>query len=795
LAEKNGRSGFIDAIDEFGNPMDVMVPRVHALRNDPQYVLPDGKHMLLDSPEVIRMARRYQDRVDEYYRMEQGLGIVPNIDPTYAYLPIRPAEKARAAWLEYRASLLERGGTAGRINPGQAFTHRRSTNFHVYDLLDDMGRPIDAEGRLIPAGMPTVKRKIYAGTLAKNNAKELARVQEFERWRKAEIRRLGETDDWLPESIPSSPYQLNLDRDSFEFAVDVPFESNPFETDVLTLLGQRTLEHHKSIASKRMLDEVILRNGRLISDDELKLYPQGIGSGTRIIDGVEMRRVNADAISRTLLKIPIDDQTWGTIVVPEPMAAAIDDFAKFYSKEENVAAIGAVLDKSLSWWKTTKLFNPSWLTTNVVSNAIMATALGGMRVKEMPHLTAKLNGVVRTIHGLNGDTILSNARKIEVGGMMLGERDLLMQAAELGIVNSGRTVHEITSLVRMGDEVGNNIKKMMSGGGNPFARVIGKWYQVNAAVDDIGRIALWVDLINQGHSMEEAARRTIRTLFDYADLTRFEDRVARRVFPFVRWMRNNVALQFKSALDQPAFAASFPKLQSALETAFLDEDAIPMDMRPRWIRDQLAVQISDNPDARFLMLGSGTPINELYEIGQGAMGQAGFVEMVKYFASQTHPLVRMPTEIAFGKVLFTGRPIKSGVAAPDYALSPLEHAGREFMPMMFLARVKDYGTKHGFQDAATRFFLGGRLSIQTPEAISTSAHFDWAATINGMRQQIKALQEAGDVESASNLANQVINRYRVLWDQGLTDLVPKFLHKQFSEELDGSERPDIVFAK
>jgi hypothetical protein len=73
-----------------------------------------------------------------------------------------------------------------------------------------------------------------------------------------------------------------------------------------------------------------------------------------------------------------------------------------------------------------------------------------------------------------------------------------------------------------------------------------------------------------------AASNTKKYLFDYTEITEFERKYMKRIFPFWTWMRKNMALQAEQVISQPWKYTNIERFKQNLEAANPTDD-------PRWV--------------------------------------------------------------------------------------------------------------------------------------------------------------------------------------------------------------------
>lgn len=93
------------------------------------------------------------------------------------------------------------------------------------------------------------------------------------------------------------------------------------------------------------------------------------------------------------------------------------------------------------------------------------------------------------------------------------------------------------------------------------------------ALEDFPRILSYIHYRRAGNPPEEAARLSLKSQFDYGDLTAAERDVFRRVFPFYTWRSRNIALQAQNLVLRPGKVANTEKVRdTAAALAGLPED-------------------------------------------------------------------------------------------------------------------------------------------------------------------------------------------------------------------------------
>jgi hypothetical protein len=74
---------------------------------------------------------------------------------------------------------------------------------------------------------------------------------------------------------------------------------------------------------------------------------------------------------------------------------------------------------------------------------------------------------------------------------------------------------------------------------------------MNSAVEDNARLANFIFNLDRTGDAARAAEHTKKFLFDYADLTAFEQKKLKKLIPFYTFMRKNTPLQVEQLVQQP----------------------------------------------------------------------------------------------------------------------------------------------------------------------------------------------------------------------------------------------------
>ncbi|MBW2559833.1 MAG: hypothetical protein JRE40_03140, partial [Deltaproteobacteria bacterium] len=802
--------------------------------------------LMLQSPEVknvaVTMARTYTDFLLDL--QQRGLMHI-EANPTRMYLPLQfedAAKVAANARLEEMGQTLRRmSGIPSRASVSQKFFLSRATN--------RMQLPkYAADGTLLTKNGNPVMSTVYTGQVgpAGKVAESSADIRlgdtahDFERSRELTIRKTIEQDEdflreyekimgerpvplsgdkfdvdprmqgaqangprWMPRQHMSSPQHLNKNRDPFIRLVGEDFTGPIFRTDPMLAFSQRIGQQLISTSTDSFVKSM-RTSIKSIPEDEFKFLQQVPGKpNARLIDGVAYRTLNESKVRDSKVRLPLIDPEPGTLQLwPDDVASEYENLAQILREEDVITTIGKAVDTVNSLFKQVVLFLPRWTVINILGSTILSK-MAGAEMSTMVTEFRPMWKAVSAAHGMgpmtkkNFDLSHLNKEIMTISGAEYTVTEILEEAILDRVVNSGRLMQEIMPALAAGDP-GAKMIRSWARANNPISKGMGQWFKWNAAIEDFMRLSTYVSLRNQGFGRAEAASQVTKYMYDYGDLSLVEKKFGTRLWPFFRWMRNNIGLQMHQFFAKPRYASVFPKLLNTLSEATEDENSLPTSLRPRWIRDQMALSVIQNKqNAVFLNLNSLTPAQEIFEIGQGLMGVEGLQNFARFYLSATNPILKNTVELATGQELFT----RFGIGDPKEgnAITMHEWMGRQtgvfyelFNKVPKAGRFNSFFAGRQDPDEPTtagdvgasvgRFLIGGRVQSRDVEKLIKTKRFEEGDRTQRLRFALKRAVEKGDRDTAERLALEYVSRMRVLWDVGMADMVPKVLKARFRRE-------------
>ena len=158
---------------------------------------------------------------------------------------------------------------------------------------------------------------------------------------------------------------------------------------------------------------------------------------------------------------------------------------------------------------------------------------------------------------------------------------------------------------------------------------------VGTKIEGTQRMNLWLSCLEKGQTPEQAVETVNKYLFDYSDLTDFEQQTVKRIIPFYTFMKKNASMELEAMLTQPQ---KFVQLQKGF-TNFekMGGDYEGENERNKWRQEYIQI-----PNTGY-GVSDQLPYNQLERI----------VDPQKVLG-QTSPLIKTPLETIMGKYMYTG---------------------------------------------------------------------------------------------------------------------------------------------
>lgn len=377
-----------------------------------------------------------------------------------------------------------------------------------------------------------------------------------------------------------------------------------FETNPVAAFAARTQSAFRAASEVDLIDGITRINGdgmalgfRASIDDAGKLTPD------EVVEGM-IREAGGKPID--FRKVTLDN---GTVYrVHNDIADELENVRRVFGKPHEITEFGRLFDKvNNAWARSATVFgvNPAFHIRNNIGNVFNAF-LGGTRDITVFRRAASAQQDMRRITQAmreTGDDFAAAAAKLDLGDDVV---QILTDARRLGVLGDGRGVDVLRE--RGGEAVSPSNRSSI----NPLSdRFIGDkpGRALGTFTEDNARLGVYIDQINKGATPDVAAQHVKQYLFDYGDLTRFENEGLRRVSRFYTFMRKNTALQAYTLAHYPARIANAEAgVQGVVDAVFGGESETDRQLPP-WMPGASVMDVAGGQAA----IGVDTPFASFQE--------------------------------------------------------------------------------------------------------------------------------------------------------------------------------------
>uniref|UniRef100_A0A6M3XF90 Uncharacterized protein n=2 Tax=viral metagenome TaxID=1070528 RepID=A0A6M3XF90_9ZZZZ len=284
--------------------------------------------------------------------------------------------------------------------------------------------------------------------------------------------------------------------------------------------------------------------------------------------------------------------------LPEELKSEVTRVIRRTAEIDDIShGLWGAFDAGTNWWKRTTLYTfPAYHVRNFFGNLWNNHLAGGIKYNDYTD-ASKLMKRVRTGKMVDGD-------------------DILLQ---------GMITHGVLDTGQHAKEFGKNVPDVFkeawaTGSWFPFhnrfkGQQIGMW--VASRVENNARIAHYLSRTRMGAEPLDAARSVNKFLFKYGSegLTKFEDKVMRRIAPFYTWTRKNIPLQLQMLMERPGTFANLTQLTQNISEMYgpLDHEKWMSD----WMKDNWPIHLKQDEetgDHQYFFLKSWLPAADLMRL-------------------------------------------------------------------------------------------------------------------------------------------------------------------------------------
>lgn len=235
--------------------------------------------------------------------------------------------------------------------------------------------------------------------------------------------------------------------------------------------------------------------------------------------------------------------------------------------------------------------------------------------------------------------------------------DLYQAAQDYGAIDSGVFAREI-GVGKTSKGLLDNFKVPGKFDPTNTKDFIGYTYgaKVGNIVENHDRFIHFASQVKRGMSFTEAAESVNKFLFNYSDLTMFEQGVMKRIFPYYTWLRKNSQLQLEILLEKPEKYRHISKIIGGIEGMVDESDRIDKRFVNDFAKDWVQMPLyATNPEGRRepILWNPNLPFMDIDRIPD--VTRPG--DSLKDLFTQTNPLIKVPIEQILNRDIFFDSPI------------------------------------------------------------------------------------------------------------------------------------------
>ena len=213
-----------------------------------------------------------------------------------------------------------------------------------------------------------------------------------------------------------------------------------------------------------------------------------------------------------------------------------------------------------------------------------------------------------------------------------------------------------STVIERADLRQNPMRIFKSAGYNPLKQYVKFMEKSNVVGENHTKLLHYLKNLYDGMGFDQAEVIAKRFHYDYKNLTQFEKKVMRRIFPFYAWMRQNTPFMIKQMVNNPGKMFTTIRGEQSLMGGLTDEE---LNSLPAFTREGITVPLFDlESGGKAVLTNIDLPIDELNELG---LGLGGYRALAKTLGSRINPAIKSVLELMAGKDFFYGTPLKEQV--------------------------------------------------------------------------------------------------------------------------------------
>jgi len=417
----------------------------------------------------------------------------------------------------------------------------------------------------------------------------------------------------------------------------------------------------------------------------------------------------------------------------------------------------AYYDAMIGTWKLGKVvLNPATHFRNMFTNSILLDLSGMDHIQQVKYLTRAVK------------EIKINSQEFKFASHHLGRTGMI----------SSELLDDMLSTVKATQ--GTAFAKLLSGYNKFIKKVTREPVKIYQQEEFISKFMKYLQMRERGWSRMRSLREANKWLFDYGDLTLWEQQIMRRIMPFYTFPRKALPRVFEAAINNPYAIAKYPLLawvetkHALSKLRMTDKDYANLQQSlPEFMQRGSFLLLpwrDQNGDLQFLDWTYLVPWGELYEAEH-----RGLLKTVI-----TNPLLQVWSDIVHNKSSWTGREIWYETDTPQEKFAKkLLYTWRQAVPNLTPGGI--YWDKLYKAIAGIKYGWGRRKIPSIPKTI---AHTIFGIRLLGISpDEQKRFEQFGARDKLKELGNKARRNYMEYQAGNISRKKYERLNKQYRKQV------------
>ncbi len=424
----------------------------------------------------------------------------------------------------------------------------------------------------------------------------------------------------------------------------------------------------------------------------------------------------------------------------------LDQYIQGIQPEELRTMVKA-FDSVQNWWKAQVLISPSYHLRNMAGN-FWNNWLAGIKSPVSYYKAGSIQA------GKNMDEVLM----VTDAGKSYTKTQLLEEMQKRRVIGKGWYAADIKKALT--SEIGDISKWEQLMPWEQENILFKSNRQIGGVVENNARMAHFIELVQSGYGLDEAALNVKKYLFDYEDLTKFERTILKRIFPFYTWTRKNIPLQIEHLITNTEKFAAIPKVIKQIESGIIEPKTEKY--LSSYISENIPVRIRQNEEGNteYFLLGNWLPSAQAIDFLSNPFDN---------IVSMATPFVKVPIELWANKSMFFKNTLGEPSKIEYYYKQPTEfinivmrrktaHLMRNIRILNDLNKLIKTPTKDEPENSWVVKLLNVLFGKAATYDISKSRYFYRRETedrISELKAAIKKAKKLGDMVQAKRLIKEL----------------------------------------